>query len=186
MKKFLLWRSGLLALLFALASLWPSVASAEPPEVVPKVDLARYLGDWYEIAAYPQWFQKGCTATLANYSMRADQSLRVLNRCKLQDPKSGKEKEAEGIAWVVDSQSNAKLKVQFFLSSWFRADFLAGDYWIIALGEDYQYAVVSDPTKEYLWILARQPILAEATLEAILKNLQAQGYDLEKLQYTKH
>ena len=167
-------------------ALIPAPAFAELPKPVEKVDLQRYLGDWYEIASYPQWFQKGCTASKANYSLQDDGTLRVLNSCKLGDPNEGEDKEATGIAWVVDSKSNAKLKVQFFLSSWFQVNFLSGDYWIIMLDQDYQYAVVSNPTKEYLWILSRKPKMQSDHLETILKNLAAQGYDLMKLKYTAH
>ena len=147
-----------------------------PLEAVSQVDLERYLGTWYEIASYPQRFQEGCTGTTATYTLRPDGEIDVLNKCR-KDSLDGPEDSAEGRARVVDSQTSAKLEVSFFRPFW-------GDYWIIDLGENYEYAVVGHPSRDYLWILSRTPTLDDATYEAILERIQSMGYPLEPLQKT--
>ena len=102
------------------------------------VDLTRYLGTWYEIASFPQRFQRGCTATKATYSLRADGDIDVVNQCRKGSP-TGKEDVAKGRARVVDRVSDAKLEVSFFRPFW-------GDYWVIDLAPDYSYAVVGHPS----------------------------------------
>ena len=144
-----------------------------PLEVVPSVDLERYVGTWYEIASYPQRFQEGCTATTATYTLQSDGEIAVLNRCR-KDSLDGPEDTAEGTARVVDPKSNAKLEVSFFWPFW-------GDYWIIDLGPEYEYAVVGHPSRDYLWILSRAPTLDDATYDDILERLEAQGYPLDRL-----
>ena len=144
-----------------------------PLETVAHVDISRYLGTWYEIANFPQSFQRGCTATTATYTLRADGDIDVLNRCR-KGSIDGKEKSALGRARVVDRSTNAKLEVSFFRPFW-------GDYWIIDLSDDYSYAVVGHPGRDYLWILARNPTMAEATYQSIVTRLQAQGYETSRL-----
>jgi apolipoprotein D and lipocalin family protein len=144
-----------------------------PLEVVPKVDLGRYIGTWYEIASFPQRFQKGCTDSKAVYSLRDDGTVEVLNSCS----RNGKTDTAKGKAWVVDTATNAKLKVSFFWP--FR-----GDYWIIELGKEYEYAVVSAPSMKYLWILSREPRMDEARYGGIVERLRSRGFDVAKLQRT--
>jgi len=143
---------------------------------VPQVDVARYLGTWYEIASYPQSFQKGCTATTATYSLRDDGELDVLNRCRKPDI-NGEEDSAHGHAWIVDKRSNAKLEVSFFWP-------FHGAYWIIDLGKNYEYAVVGHPSRDYLWILSRKPKLDPALYEQILERLEKHGYDRKRLVVT--
>ena len=148
-----------------------------PLQTVAKVDLQRYLGTWYEIASFPQSFQKGCTGTTATYSLKQNGELEVLNRCRL-DSLDGKEKDATGRARVVDKDTNAKLEVSFFGPFW-------GDYWIVQLGDAYEYAVVGNPSRDYLWILSRTPTMDEAKYESILEKLKTeQQYPLERLQRT--
>ncbi len=141
----------------------------EPLEVVESVDLKRYLGRWYEIASYPMFFQKGCTATTADYLLREDGLIKVVNRCR-KGSLEGKQKEAVGRAKVVDDTTNAKLKVSFFGPFW-------GDYWIIDLDPDYQWAVVGGPKRKYLWILSRTPQMDGALFDEIVSRLPAKGYD---------
>ncbi len=143
---------------------------------VPHVDLARYSGTWYEIASYPQRFEKGCTGTTATYTLRADGTVEVVNRCA-RDSLNGRTTVARGRAKVVDKTSNAKLKVSFFWPFW-------GDYWIIDLGRDYEYAVVGHPSRKYLWILSRTPTMAPEVYEGILERLRGQGYDTGRLRTT--
>jgi apolipoprotein D and lipocalin family protein len=144
-----------------------------PLRAVPRVDLTRYLGTWYEIAAFPQRFKKGCTASTAEYSLRKDGLVSVVNRCRKGSP-DGPEKVARGRAEVVDRASNAKLRVSFFRPFW-------GDYWIIDLGAEYEHAVVGHPSRDYLWILSRRPTLDDAVYQGILKRLEAQGYETHRL-----
>lgn len=143
--------------------------AATPPEVAAHVDLQRYLGTWYEIASIPNAFQRNCAATTATYTLRDDGTLEVLNQCR-KGGLRGRPTEARGKAWVVDETTHAKLKVQFFWP--FR-----GDYWILAVGQDYDYAVVGSPTRRYAWILCRTPEMAPDRYEAALDTLRAQGFD---------
>ncbi len=149
-----------------------------PLRTVEHVELPRYLGTWYEIANFPQRFQRGCTATTATYTVRADGDIDVLNRCR-KGTVDGKEKSARGRARVLDRTTNAKLEVSFFRPFW-------ADYWIIDLADDYSYAVVGHPGRDYLWILARTPTLDAATYEGILGRLQNQGYETARLVRTVH
>jgi apolipoprotein D and lipocalin family protein len=149
---------------------------APPLRTVERVELERYLGVWYEIASYPQRFQKDCTGTTATYSAGDDDDIVVVNRCR-KHRLDGELDEAQGLARVVDPATNAKLEVSFFRPFW-------GDYWIIDLGEDYEFAVVGHPSREYLWVLSRTPTMDVATYGAILERLEAQGYDTTRLQKT--
>jgi apolipoprotein D and lipocalin family protein len=154
-----------------------SVFAAEPAPVraVPSLDLPRYLGKWYEIAAFPMYFQRNCTGdTTAEYTLRPDGDIAVRNRCRTGDGLD----EANGRAWVNDAARPAELKVSFFWP--FRSD-----YWVIGLDADYRWAVVGNPNRKYLWILSRTPALAQPMLDAALNTAAAQGYDLGQLRYTK-
>lgn len=148
-----------------------------PLEAVNEVDLDRYLGRWYEIASFPQRFQRGCVASQAHYTRRDDGRIRVENACR--DGSFDAEwRRAEGVAWVSNpSESNAKLKVQFFWP--FR-----GDYWIIELDPDYRYAVVGHPSRDYLWILSRTPAMDPQAYEALLARIAAHGFDVGRLNPT--
>ncbi len=159
------------ALMSAAAGL-ALAGSAAPLETVGHVDLGRYVGKWFEIARYPNWFEKKCDRDVtAEYSMKENGSIRVVNTCVKSD---GKISRSAGSAVVVDTASNAKLKVTFFWPFY-------GKYWVIGLGGDYEYAVVGEPSREYLWILARSPVMPEATYSGIVAGLAAKGYDAAKL-----
>jgi apolipoprotein D and lipocalin family protein len=145
-------------------------------QTVPRVELARYLGTWYEISAFPQRFQKGCTATRATYSLREDGDIEVLNRCR-KGGLNGEEDTAQGRARVVDRVTNAKLEVSFFWPFW-------GDYWIIDLADDYSFAVVGHPSRDYLWVLSRSPTLPDVIYRAILTRLDTSGYETGRLEKT--
>jgi apolipoprotein D and lipocalin family protein len=164
-----------LSLLFLITVTQNADASlaGTPLRTVEHVELERYLGKWYEISSYPQRFQKGCTATTANYSLKDNGNIRVINECRLQSPQ-GKLKVAKGTAKIVDEVSNAKLKVSFFWPFY-------GAYWIIDLGENYEYAVVGHPDRNYLWILSRTPTMDATTYQEILARLTEQQYDISKL-----
>ncbi len=147
-----------------------------PLTTVDRVDVGRYLGKWYEIASFPQRFQLGCTATTATYSLRPDGQIDVLNQCHLETV-DGELKVATGRARVVDPVTNARLEVSFFRPFW-------GDYWIIELEPEYEYAVVGHPGRDYLWILSRTPTMDAARYDAILTRLSEKGYQTERLSRT--
>jgi apolipoprotein D and lipocalin family protein len=147
---------------------------SSPLETVSHVDIERYMGVWHEIARYPNSFQKGCIGSRATYSLMEDGRVSVLNEC-YEGSFSGKPRSAKGKAWVVDKNTNAKLKVSFF---WF----FAGDYWIIDLADDYSYVVVGHPKRKYLWILSRAKTIENETYEGILRRLvEIHHYDTSKL-----
>jgi apolipoprotein D and lipocalin family protein len=143
-----------------------------PLDTVPHVDMKRYIGLWYEIARYPAWFEKDCVGVTAEYSFNPDGTIKVVNSCRV-GTLDGRKKKAKGRARVVDP-SNAKLKVSFFL-------FFEGDYWILELGGDYDYAVVGVPSRKYLWVLSREPQMDDTLYQEILSRLPARGYDPSKL-----
>jgi len=146
------------------------------PKTVPSVDLKKYAGTWYEIARYPNRFQRKCNSDVrATYSLQPNGKVRVLNQCK---EANGKIKTAKGTAKVVDQVSNAKLKVTFFWPFY-------GDYWILDLDQDYTYAVVGEPKRKYLWVLSRTPEIDSNLYATILERIKEQGYDTMKLIPTK-
>jgi len=144
-----------------------------PLEVVPEVDLARYMGTWYEIARFPNRFEEGCVAAKATYTLRENGTVDVLNECRI-DRLDGTLKTARGAARVVDRATNAKLKVTFFWPFY-------GKYWIIDLGDDYDYAVVGHPARKYLWILSRKPAMNDVLYGRLLETLSTKGYDVSRL-----
>jgi len=139
---------------------------------VPNVDLTRYMGVWHEIARIDHSFQKGCIKSSATYTMLPDGEVEVINRCV--NEKDGNLREAKGRAWSVDPNGNARLKVSFFWP--FR-----GDYWIVDLGREYEYAVVGSPNRKYLWILARQATMDDSVYRGILERLKSQGFATDLL-----
>ena len=160
-----------------LASLLFSGCASRPPlATVPSVDLGRYAGKWYEIAKYPNFFQRGCTGgTTAEYSANPDGSIQVVNQCS---GKNEKPMRVVGRAVVVPGSQNAKLKVSF-------GGPFSGAYWIIGLDErNYSWAVVGHPSRQFLWILAREKKLPAATYQQILKLVAERGYDTSRLETT--
>jgi apolipoprotein D and lipocalin family protein len=150
---------------------------AQTLQTVDHVDLQKYAGKWYEIASFPQYFQKGCTCTTAEYTLSEKGYVIVENRCN-KDSVHGKESYIKGKAFVEEGSMNAKLKVQFFWP--FKAK-----YWIIDLASDYSYAVVGHPNKKYLWILSRTSKMNDMVYQQILSRIKSKGFDLSKLQKTK-
>lgn len=168
---------GTMVLSFIMAKAIDAKAQAELP-VVSSVDLNQYLGKWYEIAAIPQFFQKKCVAnTTAEYSKTDSELIKVMNSC---DNAEGNREIAEGRAEVVDTNSNAKLRVTFvhFIFWIFQ---IGGDYWIIELAPDYSYAVVGHPDRTYAWILSRTPAMADGVLKALEVKIKSLGYDTCKI-----
>ncbi len=152
-----------------------TVQAQTPVASVPQVDLARYVGQWFEIANFPMFFQRKCTGnTTAEYARNTDGSVAVTNRCDTADGPT----QARGKATVVEGTGNAQLKVSFFWP--FRAD-----YWVIGLDPDYRWAVVGNPNRNYLWVLSRTPTLQPELLDAALLSAKTQGFDLSQLKYTR-
>lgn len=149
-----------------------------PLEVASYVDINRYAGEWYEIARLPVYFQKDCYATKARYTLQPDGTVAVYNTCR-KGSVDGKLRDAEGKAYVVDTSTNAKLKVQFFWP-------FKGDYWILDVGKEYEYAVVGEPARENLWILSRQTNMDQNVLSRIVEKAKSQGFDTSQLIYTEH
>lgn len=170
--------AGYAILLAGCASQPDFRAETAPPETVASVDLDRYAGLWYEIARYPNSFQKNCEAVTADYKRRDDGKITVVNTCGAGDVRM-----AEGVARVVDGSNGAKLKVQF-APEW--VPFAAGDYWVLYLESDYSAALVGDPDGKYLWILGRSARIPETQLFKIKKRAMALGYDIEPLKMTDH
>ena len=153
-----------------------------PVKTIPSLDVPRYMGTWYEIAKFPNWFQKKCVAnTKAEYSIRADGNLKVLNSCKTA---SGEITDAEGTAKQVGAKDSPKLLVRFAPAWLSFLPMVWGDYWVIELDPQYQVAAVSDPKREYLWILSRTPQLDKKVYEELLQRLQSQQFDVRKLELT--
>ncbi len=144
-----------------------------PLQSVAKVDLNRYLGRWYEIAKYPNRFERKCDRNVtATYALRPDGRISVVNTCTTRD---GKLNQAKGWAKVVDQKSGSRLKVTFFWPFF-------GDYWIIDLSPNYEYAVVGEPSRKYLWILSRTATMDDKLYGEITGRLAANGYDATKLE----
>jgi apolipoprotein D and lipocalin family protein len=153
-----------------------TTVKAQVLQTVPFLDLKQYAGKWFEIASYPQRFQKGCHCTTAEYTLSEKGFVIIENRCNRGSVK-GKQSYIKGKAFVEKNSGNAKLKVQFFWP-------FKGEYWVIDLADDYSYAVVSHPNKKYLWILSRTPKMNEAVYQQITSRLKEKGFDLIKLQLT--
>ena len=150
--------------------------TSPPLRTVDSVDLSRYTGTWYEIARYPNRFQRDCHSdTTAGYTLRKDGKVQVVNSCRQKD---GKIKTARGTAKIADKTTNAKLRVTFFWPFY-------GDYWVIGLDSDYRYAIVGEPRRKYLWILSRTPEMDGTTYEQIVEQIRAASYDPEKLIKTR-
>lgn len=173
-------------LIFGLSVLAGAIASGQSAttvRTVDKVDLNRYLGVWFEIARFPNSFQRSCAGDVrATYAMRADGRIDVINRCRTAD---GEMKEARGVARVVDARTNAKLKVRFAPAALTFLPFVWGDYWILGLADDYSWAVVGSPDRKYLWILSRTPSLDPERHEAALAAATDNGFDVSRLETTR-
>jgi apolipoprotein D and lipocalin family protein len=178
--------NNLSRLLFAfILSLLCSLSNAQESAVktIPSLDVSRYMGTWYEIAKFPNWFQKKCASnTQAVYSIRPDGNLKVLNSCKTAD---GEISQAEGTARQLGASDSPKLEVRFAPAWLSFLPMVWGDYWIIDLDPQYQVAAVSDPRREYLWVLSRTPQLDKKTYDALLLRLQNQQFDTRKLEPTQ-
>ena len=182
-----LLRQSLLVLMLLTSVGVSSFADAQTSDsqavkTIISLDVPRYLGTWYEIAKFPNWFQKKCASnTKAVYSIRADGNLRVLNSCKTAE---GELSEAEGTARQIGATDSPKLEVRFAPAWLSFLPLVWGDYWVIDLDSQYQVAAVSDPRREYLWVLSRTPQLDPKIYEDLLQRLKQQQFDVRKLELT--
>jgi apolipoprotein D and lipocalin family protein len=151
---------------------------------IASLDVPRYMGRWYEIAKFPNRFQRDCASnTTATYSILPDGRVKVVNRCRQAD---GAEKSAEGIARQLGGPASPKLEVRFAPAVLSFIPLVWGDYWVIELDPDYRLAAVSDRKGEYLWILSRTPTVEKTRYDALLARIAAQGLDVTKLEATPH
>ena len=170
----------LLAPLASVAQPVAPTAAPAPLQTIERLDVGRYLGTWYEIAKYPNRFQRQCVAdTQALYRQREDGQLDVVNRCR---QANGEMTEAVGRARQIGAADSPKLEVRFAPAwlSWL--PLVWGHYWVIDLDPAYQLVAVSEPSREYLWVLSRTPAVDAAAYQALLGRLQQKGFDLSKLE----
>lgn len=161
----------------------PTPASAQAPlTTIAALDVPRYMGRWYEIAKFPNWFQRKCVAdTSANYQLLADGRVEVLNQCR---QKNGEMQQALGAARQIGPATSPKLQVRF-APAWLSVlPFVWGNYWVIDLDERYELVAISEPKREYLWVLSRSPQVEPARYQALLSRLKALGLDTDKLEVT--
>jgi apolipoprotein D and lipocalin family protein len=164
----------------ALALLALCSCSAGKPVTAPtvrEVDLARYMGTWYEIARLPHGFEKGLKCVSATYSLRPDGKVSVTNRGVREA--DGAVKSVEGVALVPDPGAPGKLRVSFFRPFY-------GDYWILVLDPDYRHALVSGSTDGYLWILAREASIDVKAYESLVALARDLGFDTSRLIKVAH
>jgi apolipoprotein D and lipocalin family protein len=166
-------RRALIAVVLAAGA----VSAAEPLQTVGTIDLARYAGQWHEVARYPNRFQQQCVAeTTATYALRDDGKVSVVNRCRTRDGYD----EVSGVARRVDGRTD-RLQVSFLPEALRWLPIGWGDYWVIELAPDYRYAVVGEPSRQYLWVLSRTPTLSPEDRRVIESRLPAHGYDAARL-----
>jgi apolipoprotein D and lipocalin family protein len=174
-----------LALTLALLAPLATTAQTTPPEplqTIERIGVGRYLGRWFEIAKYPNRFQRQCVAdTQALYRPRDDGQLDVINRCR---QANGEMAEAVGRARQIGPADSPRLEVRFAPAwlSWL--PMVWANYWVIDLDPGYQLAAVSEPKREYLWILSRSPTVDAGAYQALLARLREKGFDLSKLEQT--
>ncbi len=166
-----------------LLSFMTPLGWAQPPDAlqtIHQLDVSRYLGRWYEIAKFPNQFQKKCVSdTSAEYSLLANGQISVLNQCRLAD---GTLQIAEGLARQTGGPQSAKLEVRFAPAWLSFLPFVWGNYWVIDLDERYELAAVSEPTRQYLWILSRKPTVDASRYAALLHRLTGMGLDVQQLE----
>lgn len=158
--------------------------AAKPLQPIESLTVPRYMGVWYEIAKFPNKFQKKCVGdTSATYNLDKDGRVKVINRCRTAD---GKVDIAEGVARQPGAATSPRLEVRFAPAILSFIPMVWGDYWVIDLDNKYQLSAVSEPKREYLWILSRTPQVPAAEYNALLARLKAQGLDTSKLVLTPH
>lgn len=152
-----------------------TVAAAAPSDSqpMPKVDLTRYMGRWYEVARYPHRFEKDCHGVTADYSLRPDGRVSVLNTCR-KGSLAGPVKTARAVGWAVEP-GNSRFRVRFFWP-------FSAPYWVVDLDPDYGWALVGHPERRFFWILSRTPRLAPDVEARLLARMRELGYDPARLE----
>ncbi|XP_030456524.1 temperature-induced lipocalin-1-like [Syzygium oleosum] len=150
--------------------------------VVKGLFLFRYSGRWYEIAAFSSFFEaRNAVDTRATYTLKEDGTLDVLNEGWV----NGKREYIRGTAYKADPSSNeAKLKVKFYVPSFFAIFPAIGDYWVLYIDADYQHAVVGQPSRKYLWIISRKSHIDDKIYNQLVQKAVDEGYDVSKLHKT--
>lgn len=170
-------RAWIIAALLALGAC-ATQPTPQTPRTVERVDVARYLGLWHEVARLPQSFQDNaslrCEEVTAEYALLGEGRLSVRNACVNALDPARPRRVANGRAYVVEGSGNARLRVSFFWPFY-------GDYWVIGLDEEYRWALVGSPSRRSLWLLSRTPRLEPAEMERALAIARAQGFDLTRL-----
>jgi len=173
----------MIAVFFAAGIAAADVDGAHQVRTVPSVDLDRYAGSWFEIARFPNRFQTKCAGEVrAEYRRRDDGRIDVVNSCRMAD---GTETVAAGVARIVDTKSSAQLKVRFAPAMLSFLPFVWGDYWIIGLADDYRWAVVGSPDRNYLWVLSRSASMTDQAYDAAIATARSNGFDTSRLQRTR-
>jgi apolipoprotein D and lipocalin family protein len=183
--KFLLTANRIRCLTTAVLVAILPLASAAGSQVkaISEFDVSRYVGTWYEIAKLPNWFQRKCVqGTQARYKISGPTQIEVNNKCTTA---SGEEIQAIGLARPNGSGLPAQLEVRFAPEWTAWLPMVWGAYWVLDLDTDYQLAAVGDPSKSYLWILSRTPLVSAERYEAVLKRLSLMGFDVTKLEKTR-
>jgi len=153
-----------------------------PVHAIATLDVPRYMGQWYEIAKFPNRFQKKCVAeTVAQYTLLTSGRVRVTNRCRMAN---GEMDEAIGMAKQMGAKNSPKLKVRFAPEWLSFLDAVWGDYWVLDIDPAYQLVAVGEPSHEYLWVLSRTPTVPAPEYQALLRRLELQGFDVNKLEIT--
>ena len=161
----------------------PSTVAVAPLRTIMALDVPRYMGTWFEIAKYPNRFQRKCISdTRAVYTAQADGRVEVLNRCIRED---GGVEDALGMARQVGDSRSPKLEVRFAPEWLSFLPWVWGDYWVLDLDPEYSLVAVGEPQREYLWILARTSTVNPRAYEELVARLEKQGYDARKIQVTK-
>ena len=175
------FKSAFAAIALSIISFTTTQAETALPQAVDRVDVQKYAGKWYEIAHLPMYFQRKCIANItAQYSVNADQTIGVLNSCRIAN---GEIISSEGVAYS-QNQGNSKLKVSFLPTGLRWIPFTKGDYWVLRVDPEYKVALVGGASNKYLWILSRTPTMDEATYQTMVATAKSQGYEVSKLQKT--
>jgi apolipoprotein D and lipocalin family protein len=164
---------GLIYLNLALMSFFNCSPQKAPLQVAEQVELEKYTGKWYEIARLPNSFEKGLECCTAEYTLLSNGKIEVLNTGYVISDRSLK-KTARGKAYVPDNAEPGKLKVSFF------GPFYA-KYWILYLDSAYQYVLVGEPSRKYLWILARNTTIDEADYQMLVEIAKNSGFDTSRI-----
>lgn len=172
---------GVLALAGCIAGPSGRPADAPPPTPVPSVDLQRYQGLWYEIARYPTSFQRNCQGVTAEYTLRPDGRINVVNTCRT-GTSDGRPRDASAVASVIEGSRGARIAVNFAPVPLPRGE---GNYWVLYLDPGYQTALVGSPSGRFLWMLSRTPQITPQQRAVLNEAAARNGYRIDMLEETR-